>query len=45
MIDSDKYIRIGWPEIQEYMERVDYPDGCYFDSEKNMWFIPESWVK
>ena len=44
MIDS-KYVLVKWPEIQEYMDRADYPEECYFDPEKDTWFIPENWVK
>jgi hypothetical protein len=44
MIDS-KYVLVKWPEIQEYMDRSDYPEECYFDPEKDVWFIPEFWVK
>lgn len=39
----NKYILVEWPEIQEYMEHPDYPEDCYFDSKKNVWFIPEDW--
>ena len=42
MIDS-KYVLVKWPEIQEYMDRADYPEECYFDPRKNCWFIPENW--
>lgn len=38
-----KYIRIGWPEIQDYMNNPGYPDDCLFDPEKNEWAIPEDW--
>ena len=44
MIDS-KYILVRWPDIQDYMDRLDYPEKCYFDPEKDVWFIPESWEK
>ena len=37
-----KYTRVDWPEIQDYMENPDFEE-CYFDSEKNVWFIPEWW--
>ena len=39
-----KYIVIEWPEIQDYMERPDYPEECYFDPVKNVWLIPETWI-
>jgi len=38
-----KYIKVGWPEIQEYMDNPNYPEDCYFDPSKNAWFVPESW--
>ena len=41
---STKYLAIGWPEIQEYMDHPDYPEECYFDPRKDTWFIPESWI-
>ena len=43
-VDSMKYIKMDWPEIQDYMARPDYPEECYFDPQKNFWFIPEQWV-
>ena len=38
-----KYILVEWPEIQDYMDNPDYPDKCYFDPDKNVWFVPEEW--
>lgn len=38
-----KYILVEWPEIQDYMDNPDYPDKCYFDPDKNVWFVPEIW--
>ncbi len=38
-----KYILVTWPEIQDYMDRPDYNENVYFDSRKNIWFIPEEW--
>ena len=38
-----KYVKIEWPEIQDYMDNPDYPKECYFDPMKNCWFIPEDW--
>jgi hypothetical protein len=38
-----KYIRVGWPEIQDYMDRIDYQEKVGFDPIKNAWFIPEDW--
>lgn len=40
---TDLYRKVGWPEIQCYMDRPDYPEECYFDPEKDCWFIPKSW--
>lgn len=38
-----KYIKVEWPEIQDYMDNPNYPEECYFDPEKNIWFVPEDW--
>lgn len=38
-----RYIKIDWPEIQDYMHYPGYPDEVGFDSKKNCWFIPEEW--
>lgn len=38
-----KYIKVEWPEIQDYMDNPGYPEECYFDPQKNCWFIPEEW--
>lgn len=38
-----KYIKVEWPEIQDYMDNPDYPEECFFDPKKNVWFIPEWW--
>ena len=38
-----KYVRVEWPEIQDYMDNPEYPEECYFDPEKNAWFIPDWW--
>ena len=37
-----KYIKVDWPEIKDYMDNPDFLT-CYFDPEKNVWFIPEWW--
>lgn len=39
-----KYITAEWPEIQDYMNRPDFPEKCYYDPNKNMWLIPETWT-
>lgn len=36
-----KYIKVEWPEIQDYMNNPE--EECYFDRDKNCWFIPEDW--
>lgn len=44
-MEKKMYEKVDWPDIQEYMEGDGYADGVYFDSEKDMWFIPEDMVK
>jgi hypothetical protein len=38
-----RYIKVEWPEIQDYMNNPKYSEECYFDPDKNCWFIPEYW--
>ena len=38
-----KYIKVGWPEIQDYMEFDDFREKVGFDPNKNCWFIPEDY--
>jgi hypothetical protein len=38
-----RYILVEWPDIQDYMDNPDYPEKCYFDPNKNVWFVPETW--
>lgn len=38
-----KYVKVEWPEIQDYMSNPNYNEECYFDPRKNCWFIPENW--
>ena len=38
-----KYIRVEWPDIQEYMDKPYYPEDVYFDPKKNVWFVPEEY--
>jgi hypothetical protein len=38
-----KYIKVEWPEIQDYMSNPEYNEECYFDPRKNYWFIPDYW--
>ena len=40
-----KYIKVEWPEIQDYMEIENFQEECYFDPNKNVWFIPEWWER
>lgn len=40
---TDLYRKVEWPEIQDYMDNPDYPKKCYFDPDKNCWFIPNNW--
>ena len=36
-----KYIKIGWPEYQGFMEHPDFHEKCFFCAEDNSYFIPE----
>ena len=38
-----KYIKVEWPEIQDYMIYQDYQEKVSYDPEKNCWFVPEDW--
>ena len=38
-----KYVKVEWPEIQDYMDHPDYDEDCYFDPDKNVWFVPDIW--
>lgn len=38
-----KYIKVDWPEVQDYMMRQDFSEESYFDPRKNVWFVPEVW--
>ena len=43
-----KYIKVEWPEIQDYMlygqmNVVDSQSYIYFDPTNNCWFVPEDW--
>ena len=31
-----KYVKVEWPEIQDYMDNPEYPEECYFDPEKKL---------
>ena len=43
VVMSTKYVMVDWPDIQQYMEHPDYPEYCYYDPKKDVWFIPETW--
>lgn len=38
------YIKLDWPEVQDYMEDSRFYEEMYFDPNKNAWFIP-GWLK
>ena len=38
-----KYIKVTWPEIQDYMNHSDYQKEVSYDPDKDCWFIPENW--
>lgn len=38
-----KYVKVEWPEIQDYMGNPEFSEECYFDPRKNCWFIPDNW--
>ena len=38
-----KYIKVDWPDVQEFMTNPNWNEECYFDPIKNAWFIPEDW--
>ena len=38
-----KYIKVDWPDVQEFMTNPNWNEECYFDPIKNVWFIPEWW--
>ena len=38
-----KYIKVEWPEIQDYMDKKDYNENVYYDPRRNCWFIPNTW--
>ena len=43
VVMSTKYVMIDWPDIQQYMEHPNYPEDCYYDPKRDVWFIPETW--
>lgn len=36
-----KYIKVEWPEIQDYMLNPRYFEEVSYDPQKNCWFVPE----
>lgn len=38
-----KYIKVYWPEIQDYMDHPDYNKEVSYDPRKNCWFVPDEW--
>lgn len=44
MTKDDKYIAVGFPDIQKYMESPRWNE-IGFDSDKNLWFVPEDMIK
>ena len=36
-----KYIKVEWPEIQDYMNHPRYSEEVSYDSNKDCWFVPE----
>ncbi len=39
-----KYIKVEWPEIQDYMLLENYdPDKVGYDPIHDCWFVPEEW--
>ena len=38
-----KYIKVEWPEIQDYMNHPNYQKEVSYDPDKDCWFVPENW--
>lgn len=36
-----KYIKVDWPEYQDFMDYPKFREECYFCSDSNSYFIPE----
>jgi len=36
-----KYVKVEWPEIQDYMLNPRYREEVSYDINKNCWFVPE----
>lgn len=39
-----KYLKVEWPEYQIYMEHPQFREESYYDSEHNIYFIPENLI-
>ena len=37
-----KYIKVNWPEIQNYMMNPKYSEEVSYDPLKDCWFVPEN---
>lgn len=40
---KSKFILVEWPEIQNYMNNSDFSENCFFDPQRNVWFVPDWW--
>ena len=38
-----KYIKLEWPEVQDYMEHPLWKERHYYDAHNDAWFVPEEW--
>ena len=38
-----KYIAVEWPDIQYYMNNLNWKEDHYYDPTRDTWFIPEDW--
>lgn len=38
-----KYVAIKWPDVQDYMGLPDFQEESFYDSQKNVWLIPDWW--
>lgn len=39
------YIRLGWPEYQEYMELEGFDNNSVYDYYNNTYFIEKEWYE
>lgn len=40
-----KYIKVEWPEYQTYMEHPQFRELSYYNSDNNIYFIPENLIE